>query len=50
MDWLLDYDRETAQAARERLLAETIDVARFVAGYIESYPDLPQDLLRTGAN
>ncbi len=50
VDWLLDYDRETAQAARERLLAETIDVARFVAGFIESYPDLPQDLLRTGAD
>ena len=50
VDWLLGYDRETARAARERLLADTIDVARFVVGYIESYPDLPMDLPVTGAN
>lgn len=49
VDWLLGYDRETAKAARERLLADTIDVARFVAGYMESYPDLPTDLLVPGA-
>ncbi len=43
ISWALSQPRAYFEQAQNKLMDDTIDVARFVADYLENYPDTPPD-------